>query len=554
MTPVCIDGCFGWLHMPATASRSTAVLICPGLKYDDVTSYPALRMFAEQLAEAGIPVLRLHYHNTGNSAFSDEADLPAVWQRDIHAAVDWLRRTVDPDQIILCGFRFGALLATTVAAHHPAVSGLILLDPVIRGRTHVRQLLIEGGQTLALEPASHDGYSLPPETIRSVKSLDLRQVDLPPHCRVSLFPQKATQVVDQCEYHWRDRGVAVFRGAWEGLEPLLRPAFASHEAAADFANVMEWIRTVLPAAGPTARRDVPEAKISYRSDDCSELPLFFGPSDRRFGVLCRPATPAIEAVVLIGAGNEPHCTSVMVDIARCLAGHGVASFRFDFSGLGDSLAACEGPVHAFETDRTGEFSLAIDAMKQAGFAAFAVAGVCSGAYHAYRASMADPRVKAAVLINMPLFHWPKGFPIEELTFTAVKPADVIRKLRAGHIWWVLQQVQKVRTGRFRMSRLSSRQAFRFLRIPGTSRSREPARRQAKALFLVGEGHIGIEAIRREFGSLNPPGVETQIHPEISHGIGGHAGRMLMADRIAAYLQKVVWSSHHERVAELSDAV
>lgn len=65
MSPVNFDGCFSWLHAPKLDSRDTAVILCPGLKTDDLTD--GLRLFADALADRGSPALRLHYPGTGNS-------------------------------------------------------------------------------------------------------------------------------------------------------------------------------------------------------------------------------------------------------------------------------------------------------------------------------------------------------------------------------------------------------------------------------------------------------------------------------------------------------
>ena len=52
------------------------------------------------------------------------------------------------DRIVLVGLRFGAILATVVAADRTDVAGLVLLAPVRRGRSYMRQLIMEGGSAV----------------------------------------------------------------------------------------------------------------------------------------------------------------------------------------------------------------------------------------------------------------------------------------------------------------------------------------------------------------------------------------------------------------------
>jgi hypothetical protein len=61
MTPVTIDGCFGWLHEPRGQVGRVGVLICPGLMLDAIRSHCSLRLLGDQLAEAGA-ALRLSGH------------------------------------------------------------------------------------------------------------------------------------------------------------------------------------------------------------------------------------------------------------------------------------------------------------------------------------------------------------------------------------------------------------------------------------------------------------------------------------------------------------
>ena len=142
--PLYFDGCFGWLHDCADRSGGgLAVVMCSGLKEDKVTGHRSFRLLADAFAARGYPTLRFDYRGTGNSRDIDVAEPWTEWQRNIHAAGCHLRRHVGAQRIVLCGLRIGATLAALVAQAHDDVDGLILLAPVIRGRTYIRQVSVE---------------------------------------------------------------------------------------------------------------------------------------------------------------------------------------------------------------------------------------------------------------------------------------------------------------------------------------------------------------------------------------------------------------------------
>ena len=80
---------------------------------------------------------------------------------------------------------------------------------------------------------------------------------------------------------------------------------------------------------------------SYRDE-----PILFGPEHRLLGVLTRPVGSLQAGIACLmfnfGVTHRTGPRRIQVKLARRLAQQGVASLRFDLSGLGDSLPASNG--------------------------------------------------------------------------------------------------------------------------------------------------------------------------------------------------------------------
>ena len=156
---------------------------------------------------------------------------------------------------------------------------------------------------------------------------------------------------------------------------------------ADFTHPLAWLKATLPAMPPHSTNTGPISPgvAALQPPGCFDTPLKFGPDGRLFGILCRPERGSTEDMVLIpNGGRDPSFGAARqhIVLARRLAQAGIASFRFDFAGLGDSV----GPpgkervfTHAF-TDRTADTRAAVDAMAELGFSRFSMHGLCLGAF------------------------------------------------------------------------------------------------------------------------------------------------------------------------------
>jgi pimeloyl-ACP methyl ester carboxylesterase len=502
MQAVTFEGCFGWLHQANESIGSdTVVLLCSGLGRDASTAHRSFRLMADRLAGAGYPTLRFDYPGTGDSCEVVGPECGAVWQQSVQAAADWLRHTTGARRIVMIGLRIGATLASLAASIRDDVAGLVLLEPVLRGKSYVSQLMVEARLRSDFAAKSDHGLvvdGLDAGTIRLLREIDLRQVKFAPGCPISIFSQFQTPVLAACLEAWRDTGAAVACENLAGLEALLRPCHLTEGPNADFTPILSWLRAAAPPRQEPGKSAVAVPNpVELQLPGCTETPFRFGENQHLFGMLCRPAgdMPCDMAVIIGNTGGDPHhgLARFGVEFARRLAIQGIASLRIDFAGLGDSTAAAgsgEGVTQVFGVDRNPDFSAAIDTMQQLGFRRFALNGLCSGAYHALLAAVADVRVGTLLPINLPWF-----------TVRYDKPGP---SSFASHA----------------MAELS--------------------RRQVRTLLLFSAGDPGIKELEKHFGPhgrdlRHAPGAAVSIVAGLDHDLTGSAMRRTAADAMIDFL-------------------
>jgi dienelactone hydrolase len=429
--PFAFNGLFGWHHSdPRHATADVAVLICGPLSREALDAHHSLRVLADAFAQAGYPTMRFDYAGTGDSCdvaqnTDEPSELWAVWQRNIHDAADNLRRTTGARRLILCGLRVGASLAALVSESREDVAALMLMAPVLRGRSYIRQLRIEAGLALGNATAKNAGFEyhdlcLAPTTVDLISEFELCHVKLAAGLKVAIYSQTQTRLLTECVAGWTEQGAVVDNYGFDGLEPLLCPDTQGYKEPAASAGMVDWMDQAIPSRPhlPALRPDANPETLPLSG--CFETPLLFGPEEKLFGILSRPDQLVSEtAVIIVNSGRNPRVGvgRFGVEFARRLAAAGITALRFDFAGLGDSIGL-PGEENmrsdVFEDERGADISAAIDALEQLGCRRFLVHGICSGAYHGLHAAATETRIGAVLMVNLPLFHWTKGESINEV--------------------------------------------------------------------------------------------------------------------------------------------
>ena len=559
--PVLVRGCAGWLHRPAAGCLGqVAVLLCPGFAWDGLLAHQALRVMADRLAEAGYPTLRFSYPGHGDSRDLDdtERDAPvAAWLDSVNGAADWLRSGVGCRGVVLAGVRFGATLAALAAATRDDVAGLLLIAPVLRGKSYLTQLTVEAklesgvdaGGTLDFHEL-HLGLA----AMAPIAAIDLQQVRLRAGVSVGLFGPSSTRLADDCAVAWSAGGAHVTVEAMGGLAPMLQQAIHSDPAPLDTQVVLAWLDRAAPVRPAAVGREQATDICPLRLAGLTERPLSIGPGKSIHGVLCEPdGLRADAAVVIVNSGRDPRAGigRFGVLLARQLASAGIASLRLDFTGLGDSPGLHAerdvlGPL--FDRDRTGEVGAAIEALERLGYRRFAVQGLCSGAYHAMQAALADERVGALLLVNLPVFEWRAGDTVESVARDLAPGKEYVAKVMDPAFW------RRIARGDIALGRIVQSRSRRLL---GAIRTRGAAiglagmqgvpqrkfsrlsGRGVRTLLLFGAGDAGLNAVEQAFG---PDGAHLrvakdatlEIMPGLDHVLSRSAMRQAVTDRLVAF--------------------
>ena len=431
---------FGTFHfVDGTASTDTAILLCPSLGVEYMDPYRPLRYVADYHALAGIPALRIDYHGTGDSSgVNDEPDRLQDWMLSIKLACQQLKDMSGCKRVIVFGFRFGGTLATLLA-QELAIEGLILWAPVESGRQYLREIralqmtAVNQPDTSGLLEAG--GAVFVPETIAEIERIKLS------HCRpkvdrILIIPRDDLPASDMLKRAWEEKGLSVTQAVYPGFANMVLEARFVQIPHMAIQKIVEWscalagrekVSRTFEVQGLTDTMTFPHFNSCAdeqldTAGTIQESIIRYGPNNSRLGILSGPVTSTknnLPIVILANSGSNHRVgpNRLYVLFARALARKGYRCLRIDMDGLGDGVKSDPETENVVYMDHSSdEIHLAIES-----FGAnykenkYILAGLCSGAYFAFRASydLTDVNIVECYMINPLTFHWEEGMTIDD---------------------------------------------------------------------------------------------------------------------------------------------
>lgn len=427
MRSITLGGAVGWLH-PAGGGRGVVIVGAHG--HEDLCSRVTFRELASGLARSGLPTLRLDPRDTGDAAdLAPDADRIGAWVEDTKGAVGWLREVLGVEEVVLVGFRIGALIAARAAIELGGVDHLVLMAPPASGRAHRRELSILAklvdGPGGALDDGSVEiaGFRLDAATLKRLEAIDLTALPGRTAPVVTLVGEGGAAALGRIAEALTARGARVECLPFPGYARMMCDPTASEPA-------LETVAALVPhlAAGVEAfsASTALEATPPIAGDGFLEDRFVFG--DGLAGVLTRPAVPhgSGRSAIWLNSGRNHHIgwARQAVDLSRRLARSGVSVLRIDLAGIGDSPPHAHTPATALYHDvGRADVTAAIEEMARRGFARPWLIGACSGAYQVFHAAVADPRVAGIVVVNQLCFVWDASYAVHLSAWMRARPGE-----------------------------------------------------------------------------------------------------------------------------------
>jgi len=437
------ESVFGLFHETAADSPdATAILICPPFGWDDICSYRSRRDWAEHLAAAGHPVLRIDLPGTGDSSGSsrDPGRLSA-WTSAVASSAQWLHDTTACGRVAAIGISLGGLVICKALSEGAPIDEVVLWGVSARGRTFVRELRVfaslestELDERDELEQ-SHipegstwaGGFLLSAETTQALEKLDLRELAIPSDRvhRALLLDRAGISTDARLREHLTQAGVEVTVAPGTGYGAMMAKPHLARSPNDVFARVLAWVEQPPLRATPAASREsfvrkhrdlrISDAlELSIAGTPIRETPLTVQqPVGQLFGILAEPinADSGAPCAIMLNAGaiRRVGPNRMWVEAARRWATQGVPTLRLDLEGIGDADGNAESFTELaalYAPKLVDQVCAAIDTLEARGLGRrFILAGLCSGACWAFHGALRDERVSAAFMLNPRTLFW-----------------------------------------------------------------------------------------------------------------------------------------------------
>ncbi|TNC15793.1 alpha/beta hydrolase [Methylobacterium terricola] len=547
--PVMLGDAFGWY---SPGARRRGVLLCGTFGFEQWCAYRSWRELAGMIAGAGCAALRFDYPGQGDSRDPAGPEIPAALET-IRAGVAFLREQAGAEEIVVVGLRLGATLAALSGAE---IDRLVMLAPFPTGKAYRREMAMQARlidvmpdrTPMPQEPDSLmvGSFLLGPRTLADLARLDLAAAERAPAPRILLLGPK----VDALGERYRALGSEVETGPFPDLTQLVSDPLFSRTPDQTFALVRDF--AVAGGSLPVSSPDPLPGPCRLADAAWQEEVSRFGPG--LVGILCRPNGPWTgDTVLVVNSGRNPRAGHgrQTTRLARRLAASGIASFRFDLRGIGDSPARPDGSLPLYAADSVADVTAAIDHLAASGFAPGVVLGNCSGAYQAFQALSGDSRLRAAVLVNLYRFALKPGTDIETMVRDTFRHSQgYMARARQGRFWrriltgdLSVARIARalVRDAAARLDRWTTRAPWRTLQSTSVAgRVAALRRRGARICMVYSADDLGIPTVQAHFGNSEARVARRLGYPvQILEGTDHNLSRAVDQDRIFAILEGVV---------------
>jgi len=443
---------FAMLDEPPTSAVSpggAAVLLCPPIGWEDVSSYRPRRDWARELAAAGHPTLRIDLPGSGDSG-GDPRDPGRFqsWVSAISAAATWLREAAPGSRLAAVGIGLGGVALYGAVADGAPVDDLVLWGASGRGRRLVREQRAFGRLERSQKPGTEPplvpdgalmvaGFLLTADTVSDLERFDVEQLPPPSQVQRALLLERDGIAVDSAlRMMLAGAGAVVETAPGDGFADMLMAepqdaklargvlstvgawlAAGDNEPAAAQATA-EGAEGGFAAAGAAVVEPVTahDKTVLEGADGQGfvETPIYFtAPAGQLFGILAEPLGASRDTcLVLLNAGAQRRIgvNRMWVELSRRWAARGVSSLRLDLEAIGDADGE-SGRFTDVNSFYVPEFVEQVRAVldvlqEERGLPSrFVILGLCSGAYWALHTALVDDRVTAALMLNTRVLVW-----------------------------------------------------------------------------------------------------------------------------------------------------
>lgn len=397
---------FGWLHAPENGACRGTVIFCQPIGQEYKHAHFVFRTLADRLAERGFATLRYDHPGTGDSAGEPKPEgWVAEWAAGLSEAVNLARKSAAA-QVSIIGMRLGATLAAAEVLRLGPIDGLVLWDPSASGRSFMRQqrLLAAAASAQPFPPEEVDGFTQGPAFLLPVELTHALPWPWQPPANVRrvlvIEAAKRRRIPGLDE--WLGQTPADFVEA-KGLDELLEgKELEAVLPEANISAIVRWIDELSPHETSLLRPPAPrKVRVVFESSrKVTEEIAEFG--NGLFGIRTYPTGGAPTPTVIFSNEAYHHHIGpgrLWVDLARRLATLGLASLRFDLSGLGDSQARNgEHELRVRSAVAFDDYVDAINLVSPSDPRQVVLVGLCSSAYQSLESAL-EQHVRAVCAIN-----------------------------------------------------------------------------------------------------------------------------------------------------------